>query len=328
MNRIVIICLLTAALLSTVPLGKAQQTAKVNRIGYLSGGTETSRRQYLEAFRQGMQKLGYVEGQNLVLDSRFAEGKFERLPSLIQELLGSKPDVLLVSTTPANLAAKAAVTTLPIVMVAVADPVGVGLVASLARPGGNITGITNIAADLAGKRLEILKEIVPHASRVAVFVNPADANAPLQMRNAEAAARALGIQLQPVLEVRSAEDLKGVFEAAVRARAGAVIRMVDPLLSPLRKQTAELATKHRLPVMYPFREDVEAGGLISYGTSLPDQYRQAATFVHKILHGTKPADLPVEQPMKFEFVINLKTAKQIGLTIPPNVLVRADKVIK
>lgn len=236
-------------LLGEVAFVDAQQSTKLARIGYLSGGTEPARRQYMEAFRQGMQKLGYVEGQNFLLDSRFAEGKFERLPSLVQELVSLNPHVLLVSTTPANLAAKATVTTIPIVMVAVADPVGVGLVVSLVRPGGNITGITNIVADLAGKRLEILKEIVPNASRVAVLVNRAIATAPLQIRNADAAARALGIQPQPALEVRDAKDIAGAFEAAVRARARAAIRMVHPLISSLRTQTADLASKHKLPVI-------------------------------------------------------------------------------
>jgi putative ABC transport system substrate-binding protein len=306
----------------------AQQPNRMFKIGHLSGGTEASRQPLIEAFRQAMQKFGYLEGQTLRIEGRFADGKFERLPTLLQELLKWQPDVLLVSSTPANLAAKAANLNIPIVMVGVADPIGVGLIESLARPGGNITGVTNIVAELAGKRLEILKETVGKLSRVAVIVNPADANAVIQLRNAEAAARALKLQLQPVLNVRRAEDLSAAFETATRARAQAAIRMVDPLGSVLRQETAGLAVKHNLPVIFPFREDVEAGGLISYGTSLPDQYRQCATFVHKILKGTKPADLPVEQPMRFEFAINLKTANQIGLTIPPNVLARADRVIR
>ena len=241
------------------------------------------------------------------IEGRFADGKFERLPSLLQELLNWQPDVLLVASTPANLVAKAAKSSIPIVMVGVADPIGVGLIDSLARPGGNLTGVTNIVADLAGKRLEILREVVANVSRVAVIVNPADANASGQMRIADEAARALKLQLQPVLNVRQAGDLPGAFAAAVRARAQAAIRMVDPLASALRQETSHLAIKHKLPMVFAFREDVEAGGLISYGTSLPDQYRQCATFVHKIITGTKPAELPVEQPMRFEFAINLKT---------------------
>jgi len=199
---------------------------------------------------------------------------------------------------------------------------------NLARPGGNITGITNIAAELAGKRLELLKEIMPRVSRIAVLLNPDDPVAAVQMRNAEGAARSLGIQLQPIVQVRSAEDLEGAIAASVKGGAGAAIRMVDPLNNSLRKRTVELAAKHRLPIMYPFREDAEAGGLISYGTNLPDQFRRAATFVDKILKGAKPDDLPVEQPTKFELVINMKTAKALGLTIPQPFLMRADKVIE
>ena len=291
---------------------QAQQSNRIYRIGYLSGGTEVSRRPLLDAFRHGMQKFGYIDGQNLRIEGRFADGKFERLPSLLQELLNWQPDVLLVSTTPANLAAKAANLNIPIVMVGVADPIGVGLIESLARPGGNISGVTNIVAELVGKRLEILKETVGKVSRVAVIINPADANAVIQLRNADAAARALKLQLQPVVNVRSAADLSTAFETATRARAHAAIRMVDPLGSALRQDTARLAIKHNLPVIFPFREDVEAGGLISYGTSLPDQYRQCANFVHKIITGTKPAELPVEQPMRFEFAINLKNPERLG----------------
>ena len=318
----------TLLVLLAAPSAKAQQAGKVYRVGHLSGSGEVASKPFVDAFREGMRALGYVEGRNWVLDGRYAEGKVERLPSLTRELINRNPDVLLVSTTPGNLAAKAATSTIPIVMVLVADPVGADIVPSLARPGGNITGITNIVAELAGKRLEILKEIVPTASRIAVLINPNSQNAPLQMQSAEDGARLLGIELRPVLEVRSPPDLEKAFEAAVRARAGAAIRMIDPLVFMLRKETAALAAKHRLPVIYPTSEDVEAGGLIAYGTNIPEQFRQAATFVDKILKGRKPTELPVEQPTKFELVINLKTAKQIGLTIPPNVLARADKVIK
>jgi putative ABC transport system substrate-binding protein len=213
-------------------------------------------------------------------------------------------------------------------MVLVADPVGAGIVPSLAHPGGNITGITNIQAELAAKRLEILKEIVPIAKRIAVIVNPDNPNAPPQMRSAEVAARKLGIVLGPVLEMRTPDDLEKAFEGAVRARADGAIRMIDALVFMLRKETASLAAKYRLPVIYPSREDVEAGGLVAYGTNIPAQYRQAAGFVDKILRGAKPADLPVEQPTKFDLVINLKTAKALGLTIPPSLLQRADQVVE
>jgi putative ABC transport system substrate-binding protein len=311
----------------TAPLAaQAQQAGKVYRVGHLSGGSEA--KLYLDAFREGMRALGYVEGQHWVLDARYAEGKVERLASLAQELIYRKPDVLLVSTTPGIVTAKAATSTIPIVMVLVADPVGTGIVPSLARPGGNITGMTTIVAELWGKRLEILKEIVPTASRIAVLVNPDNPAALPQMRSAEATAHRLGVELRPVLEVRSPGDLERAFGAAARARAHGALRMIDPLISILRKETASLAAKHRLPVIYPTRQDVEAGGLVAYGTNFPEQYRQAATFVDKLLRGAKPADLPVEQPTKFELVINVKTAKALGLTIPPSVLVRADQVIE
>jgi len=318
----------TLLVLLAAPSAKAQQAGKVYRVGHLSGSGEVASKPFVDAFREGMRALGYVEGRNWVLDGRYAEGKVERLPSLTRELINRNPDVLLVSTTPGNLAAKAATSTIPIVMVLVADPVGADIVPSLARPGGNITGITNIVAELAGKRLELLKEIVPTASRIAVLINPNSQNAPLQMRSAEAAAGRLRIELRPVLEVRSPADLEKAFEAAVRARADAAIRMIDPLVFMLRKETAALAMKHRLPVVYPSREDVEAGGLVAYGTNIPEQYRQAARFVDKILRGATPAGLPVEQPTKFDLVINLKTARALGLTIPPSLFLRADRIIE
>jgi putative ABC transport system substrate-binding protein len=307
---------------------RAQQPGKVYRVAGLSGGTAASRAPLLAAFMGGMRDLGYVEGSNLVVEHRYAEGNFERLPVLVSELLAWKPDLLFVSTTPGALAAKAATSTVPIVMVSVADPVGVGLVASLVRPGGNITGVTNIAAELAGKRVQFLKEIVPAASKVAILINPDDPIAPLQMDSAKSAAGTLGIWLDPVLHIRGGNDLEGAFEAAVRTGAAAALRMIDPTVTELRKQTVELAAKHRLPVIYPFREDVVAGGLVSYGTSLPDQYQQAAALVHKILNGARPADLPVEQPTKFEFAINLKTAKSLGIVFPPSLLALADEAVE
>jgi putative ABC transport system substrate-binding protein len=306
----------------------AQQSAgRVHHVAHLSGSGMLASKAFIDAFREGMRTLGHVEAKDYVLQERYAEGKGDRLPALARELLAQKPDVLLVSTTPASLAAKAASSRLPMVVVLVADPVGAGIVQSLARPGGNITGITNIVAELAGKRLELLKEMVPRASRIAVFVNPDSQNAPLQLRSAHAAASRLGIELSPVLEIRQPPDLEPAFEAAVRARCGAAIRMIDPLVFMLREQTAALSIKHHLPVIYPSREDVEAGGLVSYGTNVPEQYRQAAGLVDKILRGAKPADLPVEQPTKFELVINQKSAKALGLTIAQALLLRADEVI-
>ncbi len=318
--------LLAIGALGAWPCAHAQ--AKVHRVGVLSAGNREATRFLFGAFEAGMRDLKYVDGRDLALEYRFAEGMFERLPSLAAELVRLRPVALLVHTTPANLAAKKATAEIPIVMVGVADPVGVGLVPSLARQGGNITGITNITAELAGKRLELLKEIMPKATRIAVLVNPNDANAPLQLRNAEGAARVLGVELHPVLEIRRVEDLEGAFAAAVKEGAGAAIRMVDPLGTSGRKQTVGLAARHRLPVVYPYREDVEAGGLISYGPNLPDQFRQAATLVDKILKGAKPADLPVAQPTRFELAINMKTARALGVTIPRSILLRADRVIE
>ena len=306
----------------------AQEARKVHRIGYLSGGTAVSRGPFLVAFMRGLSELGYVEGQSFVIERRFAEGRFERLPELARDLLAWKPDVLLVSTTPANAAARSATATVPIVMVAVADPVGAGLIRSLARPGGNVTGVTNIGAELAGKRLEILKEMVPGAARIAVLINPDDPNAKLQLDQAGLAARNLAVELAPILHVRGADDLARAFDAARAGRATAALRMIDPLSTALREPTVSLAAEHRMPVFYPFREDVTAGGLISYGTSLPDQYRQSAMFVHKILSGASPADLPVEQPTRFELAVNLKTAKALDLAIPTSILLRADEVIE
>ena len=307
---------------------RAQQPDRIYRLGQLHAGTEASRAPLLAAFTQGMRELGYVEGANLLIERRYADSRFERLPALAQELLAWKPDVLLVSTTPGNLAVKAATSIVPVVMVSVADPIGVGLVASLAQPGGNFTGVTNIGVELAGKRLEILKEIVPTASKIAVFINPDDQNATLQMDSAQPAADKLAVKLEPVLQIRRGSDLRGAFEAAVQARADAALRMLDPVATDLRNQTVQLAAEYRLPVIYPFLEDAAAGGLASYGSSLPGQYRQAAAFVHKIFNGSRPADLPVEQPIKFDFAINLKAAKALGLTIPATLLARADEVFE
>jgi ABC-type uncharacterized transport system substrate-binding protein len=307
---------------------RAQQVDRIYRLAQLHAGTAASRAPMLAAFAQGMRDLGYVEGRNLILEYRYADDHFDRLTALVQELLAWRPDALLVSTTPGNVVAKAATSTLPIIMVSVADPIGVGLIASLAQPGGNITGVTNIGAELAGKRIEILKEIVPTASKVAVFINPADQNATLQMDSAKPAADKLAVRLDPVLHVRNGADLKGAFEAAFHARADAALRMLDPVATDLRNETVQLAAQYKLPVIYPFREDVAAGGLVSYGADLPSQYRQAATFVHKIFNGAKPADLPVQQPTKFDLAINLKAAKALGIVVSPTLIARADEVIE
>ena len=286
----IFLCLLSGSF----QLALGQPSVRVHRIGYLTAGSEGSRKQQVAAFHQGMQELGYANGTNYLMEGRYGAGKFDRLPALLKELIDWKPDVLLISSTPANLTAKSANLDIPRVMVGVADPIGVGLIKSLAKPGGNLTGVTNIVAELTGKRLEILKESVTNLSRVAVVVNPGDANAPLQLRHAEAAARGLGLQLQPILHLRRAAELKNVFKGAVAAGAQAAIRMVDPLNSALRRETAQLAIQHRLPMIFPFRQDAEAGGLLSYGSNSIDQYRQTAKFVDKILNGTKPGEIPVE----------------------------------
>jgi putative ABC transport system substrate-binding protein len=307
---------------------RAQQRKRVHRLAHLSGGSMASRAALWSAFMQGMGELGYIEGDNLVIEHRYAEGRFETLPRLAGELVAWGPDVIFVSTTPATLAAKAATSNVPIVMVGVADPLGSKIIESLARPGGNVTGVTNIAAELAGKRLEVLKEIIPTVSKVAVMINPNDPNASLQMTSARSAADALSVQLDPILPIRSAADLKGAFDAAAKARVSGALRMIDSVATALRPLTVAHAAEYRIPIIYGFREDVVAGGLVSYGPNFPNQYRQAATYVHKLFTGAMPADLPVERPSKFELVINLKTAKGLGLDISPMLLARADEVIE
>ena len=309
-------------------VARAQRAQRVYRVGYLEGSSEARTSSLFAAFRQELQDLGYIEGRDLVLYSRFADGKLDRFSSLAKELVDLNPDVLFVVTTAATRAAQAATATIPIVFIGVGDPVGTGLVPSLARPGGNTTGITNIAVELTGKRLELLKEIVPAASRIAVLVNPDAPIAAMQLRDAKSAAQKLGVQIGPVLSIRNAENLNGAFENAVRSGATAALRLVDLTELTLRIETTDLAMKYRMPVMYPFRENVDLVGLVSYGPSFSGQYRQAAIHVDKILKGAKPADLPVEQPTKFELVLNLKTAKALGLDVPPTLLARADEVIE
>ena len=327
MNRKIIICLLTAALLSTVPFVGAQQPKTVPRIGYLSVLSPSSDSSRIEAFRQGMRELGYVEGQSMAIDSRYAEGKLERLPDLAGELVRLKVDVIVVGGSTATRATKNVTKLIPVVMAHGSDPVELGFVASLARPGGNITGLTHLAPELGGKRLELLKEITAQLARVAVLTDPGTQGHGPQIKELEVAARALGLQLRPA-EVRKPNDFESAFSAMTRGRADALIGLQQPTLDRLRARIVDLAAKNRLPAMYSNSEYVEAGGLMSYAADIVAMFRRAATYVDKILKGTKPADIPVEQPTKFELVINLKTAKQIGLTIPPNVLARADKVIK
>ena len=304
---------------------EAQQGAKgIHRIGVLWAGTASEGSTRREAFRQGLRDLGYVEGKNIAFEYRYADGKPDRLPALAAELVRLKVDVI-VTTPIATRPAKEATNTIPIVTPQFGDPVASGLVASLARPGGNITGLSQLGPELGSKRLELLKETIPKVTRVVYLRNPDSPGA--ELRGMQAVAPALGLQLQ-VLEVRSPNDFDSAFEAALRERPNALSAATNPVISGHRKRIIDFAAKNRLPAIYPESEFVDAGGLMFYGVNFLDLWRRAATFVDKILKGTKPTDLPVEQPTKFEFVINLKTAKQIGLTIPPNVLVRADRVIR
>src|SRR5580765_765337 len=307
---------------------EAQQPKKVPRIGYFQAPPPSDVAARTEAFQQGLRELGYVEGKNIVIEWRFAEGKPERVPVLAAELVHLKVDVIVTGGAVLTRAAKEATVTIPIVMAQDIDPVSNGFVASLARPGGNVTGLSTLAPEISGKRLELLKEIIPRLSRVAILGTSSQPGNAQQFKETELAAQAFGVKLQ-YLDVLSPKDIEPAFRESSRARADAVVMMVAGAVAAAhRAQILELAAKRRLPTMYPQNTYVEAGGLMSYGVSFPDLDRRAATYVDKILKGRKPAELPVEQPKKFEFVINLKAAKQIGLTIPPNVLVRADKVIK
>ena len=319
--------LIIVALGAGAAIADAQQPAKVPRIGFLSSGSPSSISARTEAFRQGLRELGYVEGKNLVIEYRYAEGKLDRLPALAAELVRLKVDVIVTAGPAATRPAKEATTTIPIVMARDDDPVGNGFVASLARPGGNITGLSTLAPEISGKQLELLKEIVPRLSRVAVLGSSAQPGNAQSLRATELAAGALGVQLQ-YLDILGPKDIETAFRAASKGRADAVLVLASPVLNSQRARVVDLAVKSRLPAIYPNPEFVEDGGLMTYGVSITDLFRRAATYVDKILKGAKPPDLPVEQPMKFELVINLKAAKQIGLTIPQSVLYRADKVIK
>ena len=330
MTKSFLFWLLATTLLTTAQPTKAQQQGKVPRIGYLSAVSPSAESSRLDAFRQGLRDLGYVDGKNIVIESRFAEGKLDRFPDFAAELVRLKVDVIVTGGSPGTQAAQQATRTIPLVMTLVGNAVPT-FAASLAKPGGNITGLTQISPQLSGKRLELLKESVPKISRVAVFIDGALA-AQQQMsevlQETKLAADGLGVKVVS-LEIRGPNpDLDGVFRTAKAERASALIIPPGPALILHRKRFVDLTAKSRLPAMYGDSEWTEAGGLMSYGTDYVDLHRRAAVYVDKILKGTKPADLPVEQPKKFEFVINLKAAKQIGLTIPPNVLARADRVIK
>ena len=326
MNRRTFLCGLTLGTLGLPVAVEAQQGGKVPRIGFLFYGSPGPSPE-LDAFRQGLRELGCIEGQNIAIEVRFASGRVERLPELAAELVRLKPDVIVTPGTPASVAAKQATSTIPIVFAGVADAVGAGLVANFARPGGNITGLTGISAELGGKRLELLKEVTPKASRVAVLYNPADRSNVLVLKELQESAPALRLTLQP-LGVRGPGEFEGAFVAMSRKRAHALFGAAGILTTEHRKAIVDLAAKSRIPAMWGERQFVVAGGLMSYAVNFYDQVRRAATYVDKILKGAKPADLPVEQPTKFELVINLKTAKALGLTIPPSLLQRADQVIQ
>jgi putative ABC transport system substrate-binding protein len=319
--------LLATILLTAGAVTHAQQPARIPRIGYLNASSASSAASRVEAFRQGMRELGYVEGKNIVVEYRFAEGNLDRLSQLLAELVQLNVDIIVSGGPTVTRPAKAATSTIPIVMGFDDDPVGSGFVASLARPGGNITGSSTLAPEISGKQLEILKEIIAKLSRVAVLGSSTRSGTSLSLKEMELAAAAFKVQIQ-YLDIQESKDIETAFGAASKGRADAIVVLGSPVLNLRRAQIVDLAIKHRMPGVYAQPEFIDAGGLMYYGPSFADIFRRAATYVDKILKGAKPADLPVEQPKKFEFIVNLKAAKQIGLTIPPNVLARADRVIR
>jgi ABC-type uncharacterized transport system substrate-binding protein len=326
-NRRDFISLLGGAAIAWPLAARAQQAGKIPRVGFMGNSTAALEANLVGPFRDGLRELGYQEGRNIVIEYRWAEGNYERFPALVAELLAVPVDVIVTAGTPATLAVKKATSTMPLVMIAVGDPVGTGVVPSLARPGGNITGLSSIAPDLEGKRLELLGEVIPKLSHVVLFLNPLNPFHTVSMRQALTAAQALGIKLQP-LEVRTSGELDSAFAAIVREKPDALLILADRVFLHDRKRMMDFATEHRLPSVNAYRELVEAGGLMSYGPSYEDMHRRAADYVDKILKGAKPGDLPVEQPTKFTLIFNLKTAKALGLEVPPMLLARADEVIE
>jgi putative ABC transport system substrate-binding protein len=312
---------------ATWPLAaRAQHSAKPPTIGFLGAGTASAMSQWTAAFVQRLRELGWVEDRTIAIHYRWAEGRTERLAEIAAEFVRLKVDVIVTNSAAPVVAAKQATSVIPIVIASAADPVGTGLVASLARPGGNVTGLSVQMTDLAGKRLELLREVVPGLRRLAIMVNPGASAAILEINEAQAAAKMLGLDIA-AFEIRRAEDIVPAFEA-LKGRAEALYVVADPLITSNRLRINILALGARLPTMHSFREHVEAGGLMSYGPNFPDLFRRAADFVHKILHGAKPGDIPVEQPTKFDFIINLTTAKALGIDLPPALLARADEVIE
>jgi ABC-type uncharacterized transport system substrate-binding protein len=328
MKRREFITLLGGAAVGWPLAARAQQpAAKVPRIGFLGNSTAELEANLVGSFRDGLRALGYEEGRNIVIEYRWAEGKYERFPALIAELVASNVDVIVTAGTPASLAVKTATTSIPLVMIAVGEPVATGLVASLARPGGNITGVTSMSAEIEGKRLELLREVAPNISHIAVLWNAGSPIQVIQERETRAAAQVLGMKMLS-LGVRTLEEIEDAFAAIMRERPGALLVLADRLFLHHRTLIMEFATQHRLPGVHAYRELVEVGGLMSYGPSYADMHRRAATYVDRILKGEKPADLPVERPVKFELVVNLKAAKALGLEVPPTLLARADEVIE
>ena len=326
MDRRAFTRIVAGGFLATALPAHAQQQGKVWRVGFLSPTTASLSSQNTGAFLKGMRELGYVEGKNLVIEWRFLDGKFERLPDLAAELVQLKVDVIVAAGSTAIAATQKATTTIPIVMATAGDPVGSGFVKSLARPGGNITGLSTMGGDIGAKLLDLLRSVVPKLSRVAVLVTPTTTYGAIS-QSVQAAAKKVGVKTL-VAEARTAQEIENAFSMMVREKADAVIVGAPTIFAQQRRQVAELATKYRIPSMFGDRVNVEAGGLMSYGQKVPDLYLRSATYVDKILKGAKPGDLPVEQPVTFELVVNLKTAKALGLTIPQTILLRADEVIQ
>jgi ABC-type uncharacterized transport system substrate-binding protein len=327
MRRREFVMLLGGAAAAWPLAARAQNAGKIPRVGFMGNSTAALEANLVEPFRAGLRELGYREGSNIVIEYRWADGRYERFPALVAELLAVPVDVIVTAGTPAALAVKKATSSVPLVMIAVGDPIGTGIVPSLARPGGNITGLSSIAPDLEGKRLELLREVLPKLSHVGLLLNPLNPFHEASMRQAFTAAQALGIELQS-LEVRRSGDLEGAFAAILRRKPGALLILADRVFLHNRKRMMDFATEQRLPSVNAYRELVEAGGLMSYGPSYEDMHRRAADYVDKILKGAKPGDLPVEQPTKFTLIVNLKAAHAIGVDVPPLLLARADEVIE
>jgi len=325
MNRREFIAGLATAAAS--PLIASAQPIKTHRVGFLGNSTAALEANLVGPFRQTLRGLGYVEGRDIVIDYRWAEGNYDRFPALVAELIGAGADVIVTAGTPAAFAVKRATTTIPCVMVAVGDPVGTGLVASLARPGGNLTGLTSVAPDLEGKRLALLREIIPSLSHVAVLWNPVNPFHVISEKEVQAAAQAFQMEVQSIA-VSTLEEFDGAFATILERRPGALVVLADRVFLHGRDRIMSFAGQHRLPGVYAYRELVDAGGLMSYGPSYAEMHRHAATYVDRILKGTKPSELPIQQPTKFEFVINLRTAKALGLVVPPALLVAADEVVE